>query len=260
MDDFARLATLEMGKRISEARAEVVFSADILAYYAKHAQDFLAPTKLHPRLGAAHMQNSPIGVLFCVESWNFPYYQLARVAGPQLMAGNVLVVKHAANVPQCAIAFEKLLLDANAPVGAYTNLLISHEQSNRVIDDPRVKGVALAGSVAAGRTIAARAGQNLKKSSMELGGSDAFIVLEDADLDRTVPWAVWGRMVNAGQTCSAAKRFIVLESIADKFLARFKHALEALKPGDARQAHPAVWLVHADDDPVRHPARQPCFS
>ena len=141
----------------------------------------------------------------------------------------MLVVKHAANVPQCAIAFEKLLLDANAPVGAYTNLLISHEQSSRVIDDPRVKGVALTGSVAAGRTIAARAGQNLKKSSMELGGSDAFIVLEDADLDRTVPWAVWGRMVNAGQTCSAAKRFIVLESIADKFLARFKHALEALK-------------------------------
>ena len=144
----------------------------------------------------------------------------------------MLVVKHAANVPQCAIAFEKLLLDANAPVGAYTNLLISHEQSSRVIDDPRVKGVALTGSVAAGRTIAAWAGQNLKKSSMELGGSDAFIVLEDADLDRTVPWAVWGRMVNAGQTCSAAKRFIVLESIADKFLARFKHALEALKPGD----------------------------
>jgi len=232
VDDFARLETLEMGKRIDEARGEVKFSGDILAYYAQHAESFLAPVKLHPQHGEAHMESSPIGVLFCVEPWNFPYYQLARVAGPQLMAGNVLVVKHAGCVPQCAIAFEKLLLDAGAPVGAYTNLLISYEQSDRVIDDPRVKGVALTGSVAAGRCVAARAGQNLKKSTMELGGSDAFIVLDDADLDKTIPWAVWGRMYNAGQTCCAAKRFIVLDAVADEFLARFKAALEALKPGD----------------------------
>ena len=232
VDDFAKLATLEMGKRIDEARGEVKFSADILAYYAEHAEAFLAPVKLHPKAGEAHMESSPIGVLFCVEPWNFPYYQLARVAGPQLMAGNVLVVKHAACVPQCAIAFEKLLLDAGAPVGAYTNLRVSHEQSMRVIDDPRVKGVALTGSVPAGRMVAARAGQNLKKSSMELGGSDAFIVLDDADLDKTIPWAVWGRMYNGGQTCCAAKRFIVLDAVADKFLAKFKTALEALKPGD----------------------------
>ena len=178
------------------------------------------------------MESSPIGVIFCVEPWNFPYYQLARVAGPHLMAGNVMVVKHAGCVPQCAIAFEKLWIDAGAPAGPYTNLLISHEQSDKVIDDPRIKGVALTGSVAAGRSIAARAGQNLKKSSMELGGSDAFIVLEDADLEKTIPWAVWGRMYNAGQTCCAAKRFIVVDEIADKFLAKFKTALEALKPGD----------------------------
>ena len=232
VDDFARLQTLEMGKRIDEARGEVRFSGDILAYYAKHAEAFLAPSQLHPKTGEAHMESSPTGVLFCVEPWNFPYYQLARVAGPQLMAGNVLVVKHAGCVPQCAIAFEKLLLDAGAPVGAYTNLLISYEQSDRVIDDPRVKGVALTGSVAAGRRVAARAGQNLKKSTMELGGSDAFIVLDDADLDKVIPWAVWGRMFNAGQTCCAAKRFIVLDNIADEFLARFKTALRALKPGD----------------------------
>jgi succinate-semialdehyde dehydrogenase/glutarate-semialdehyde dehydrogenase len=232
VDDFARLATLEMGKRIAEARAEVVFSGDILAYYARHAEQFLAPVRLHPQAGEAHMESSPTGVLFCVEPWNFPYYQLARVAGPQLMAGNVLVVKHAGCVPQCAIAFEKLLLDAGAPVGAYTNLLISHEQADRVIDDPRVKGVALTGSVAAGRQVAARAGQNLKKSTMELGGSDAFIVLDDADLDKTVPWAVWGRMYNGGQTCCAAKRFIVMEAVADAFLAKFKTALQALTPGD----------------------------
>ena len=232
VDDFAKLETLEMGKRINEARGEVKYSGDILAYYAQHAESFLAPLKLHPELGEAHMESSPLGVLFCVEPWNFPYYQLARVAGAQLMAGNVLVVKHAGCVPQCAIAFEKLLLDAGAPPGAYTNLLISHEQSERVIDDPRIKGVALTGSVAAGRLVAARAGQNMKKSVMELGGSDAFIVLDDADLDKTLPWAVWGRMYNAGQTCCAAKRFIVMEAVADRFLAKFKTALEALEPGD----------------------------
>ena len=232
VDDFAKLETLEMGKLIGEARGEVKFSGDILAYYAQHAESFLAPAKLHPKVGEAHMESSPIGVLFCVEPWNFPYYQLARVAGPQLMAGNVLVVKHAGCVPQCAIAFEKLLLDAGAPVGAYTNLLISYEQSDIVIDDPRVKGVALTGSVSAGRSVAARAGQNLKKSTMELGGSDAFIVLDDADIDKTIPWAVWGRMYNGGQTCCAAKRFIVMEAVADQFLAKFKTALEALQAGD----------------------------
>jgi len=232
VDDFAKLETLEMGKRINEARGEVKFSGDILAYYAQHAESFLAPLKLHPRLGEAHMESSPLGVLLCVEPWNFPYYQLARVAGAQLMAGNVLVVKHAGCVPQCAIAFEKLLLDAGAPVGAYTNLLISHEQSEQVIDDPRIKGVALTGGVAAGRLVAARAGQNMKKSVMELGGSDAFIVLDDADLETTLPWAVWGRMYNAGQTCCAAKRFIVMEAVADRFLTKFKTALEALAPGD----------------------------
>jgi len=232
VDSFARLETLEMGKRIDEARGEVQFSADILDYYAEHAEAFLAPVKLHPKVGAAHMESSPIGVLFCVEPWNFPYYQLARVAGPQLMAGNVLAVRHASSVPQCAIVFEKLLLDAGAPVGAYTNMFLSHDQANLVIDDRRIKGVALTGGVEAGRSIATRAGQNLKKSTMELGGTDAFIVLEDADMEKTIPWAVWGRMYNAGQTCCAAKRFIVLDAVADAFLAKFKSAMEALKPGD----------------------------
>ena len=232
VDDFARLETLEMGKRIEEARGEVVFSADILSYYAQHGEAFLAPVKLHPERGEAHMESSPLGVLFCVEPWNFPYYQLARVAGPQLMAGNVLVVKHAGCVPQCAIAFEKLLLDAGAPEGAYTNLLISHEQANQVIDDPRIRGVALTGSVEAGRSIAARAGKALKKTSLELGGSDAFIVMDDADLERTIPWAVWGRMYNAGQTCCAAKRFIVQEGIADRFLDKLMSALSQLVVGD----------------------------
>src|SRR3984957_3810969 len=231
-DEFALTMTLEMGKRINEARGEGEFSSNILAYYAKNAERFLAPVKLKPSLGEGHMESSPIGVIFCVEPWNFPYYQLARIAGPHLMAGNVVVVKHAGIVPHCAIVFEKLWIDAGAPAGLYTNLLFPHEQSDHVVDDPRIKGVALTGSVAAGRSIASRAGTNLKPSSMELGGSDAFIVLEDADLEHTIKWAVWGRMYNAGQTCCAAKRFIVVDKIYDKFLEQFQAALTALKPGD----------------------------
>jgi succinate-semialdehyde dehydrogenase / glutarate-semialdehyde dehydrogenase len=232
VDELANTMTLEMGKRIVEAKGEVEFSANILGYDAKNAERFLANVELHPALGEGHMESSPIGVIFGVEPWNFPYYQLARVAGPHLMAGNVLLVKHAGCVPRCAIAFEKLWTDAGAPAGLYTNLLISHDQSNDLIDDPRIKGVALTGSVAAGRSVAARAGQNLKPSSMELGGSDAFIVLEDADLEHTIKWAVWGRMYNTGQTCCAAKRFIVVEKLADRFVEKFRAALGALKAGD----------------------------
>ena len=232
VDQFAHVMTLEMGKRISEAKGEIEFSSQILKYYAENAERFLADVPLHPEHGEGHMESSPMGVVFCVEPWNFPYYQLARVAGPHLMAGNTIMVKHAGCVPQCAIAFEKLWLDAGAPPGLYTNLLISHEQSSSMIGDRRIKGVALTGSTAAGRIIAASAGKNLKPSSMELGGSDAFIILEDADIAHTIKWAVWGRMYNCGQTCCAAKRFIAVESVADKFLAEFKEALSALKPGD----------------------------
>jgi succinate-semialdehyde dehydrogenase/glutarate-semialdehyde dehydrogenase len=235
-DEFAKPVTLEMGKLIAEARGEVALSADILDYYAWNAEEFLSPQILKPKSGEAVIENTPFGVLFGVQPWNFPYYQLARFAAPNLMAGNVVMVKHAGCVPQCAIAFEKLWRDAGAPAGAYTNLLISHDQVNRVIDDPRIKGVALTGSVEAGKRVAARAGQNLKKSTMELGGSDAFIVLEDADLDQTVKWAVWAKMNNMGQCCVAGKRFIVVESLADKFLEKFQAALAAFKPGDPMDA------------------------
>lgn len=231
-DEFARPVTLEMGKRIAEARGEVALSADIIDYYAQNAERFLAPERLDPASGEAEIVSSPFGVLFGVQPWNFPYYQLARFAGPNLMAGNVVMVKHAGNVPQCAIAFEELWLEAGAPKGAYTNLLISHDQVNRVIDDPRIKGVALTGSVEAGKSVAARAGQNLKKSTMELGGSDAFIVLDDADLEKTVEWAVWAKMNNTGQCCVAAKRYIVVEELADRFLDKFRTALAKLEPGD----------------------------
>ena len=232
VDEFASLITLEMGKRIDEAKGEVLLSAAIIDYYAKNAESFLVPIQLTPKNGEADVESSPLGVLFGVQPWNFPYYQLARFAAPNLMAGNVVMVKHAASVPQCAVAFEQLWIDAGAPEGAYTNLRISHDQVNAVIDDRRIKGVALTGSVEAGRSVAARAGQNLKKATMELGGSDAFIVLEDADIDKTVKWAVQARMANTGQSCVAGKRFIIVEKVADEFSAKFKAALETLAPGD----------------------------
>jgi succinate-semialdehyde dehydrogenase / glutarate-semialdehyde dehydrogenase len=232
IEEFARPVTHEMGKLIDQARGEVLLSADILDYYAKNAERFLATEQLKPNSGAATIESTPFGVLFGVQPWNFPYYQIARFAAPNLMAGNVVMVKHAGCVPQCAIAFEKLCLEAGAPVGAYTNLLISHEQVTRVIEDPRIKGVALTGSLDAGKSVAGRAGQNLKKSTMELGGNDAFIVLEDADLDKTVAWAVWAKMNNTGQCCIAAKRFIVVEALAERFLEKFQSTLESLKPGD----------------------------
>jgi succinate-semialdehyde dehydrogenase/glutarate-semialdehyde dehydrogenase len=232
VEEFARPVTLEMGKLIEQARGEVLLSADIIEYYAWNAEGFLAPQALKPNSGEAVVESSPFGVLFGVQPWNFPYYQLARFAGPNLMAGNVVMVKHAGCVPQCAQAFEKLWLEAGAPAGTYTNLFISYGRVNKVIDDPRIKGVALTGSVGAGKSVAARAGQNLKKSTMELGGSDAFIVLDDADLDKTVTWAVWAKMNNTGQCCVAAKRFIVVEELADRFIEKFQEALAALKPGD----------------------------
>lgn len=229
---FAELITLEMGKLIKQSLGEVGLCADILAYYAEHAEKFLAPEKLTTERGDAVVESSPIGVLFGVEPWNFPYYQLVRFAAPNLMAGNVVMVKHASIVPQCALAFEKLFADAGAPVGAYTNLFISKDQVAKVIDDDRIRAVALTGSEGAGAIVAERAGKNLKKSTLELGGSDAFIVLEDADLDKAVKHAVAGRMGNAGQACTASKRMIVVDALADKFLEKFKAAMEGFKPGD----------------------------
>jgi len=232
VEEFAQLATVEMGKLIGESRGEVQLSADILDYYATNAERFLATEPVETKCGRAEIQSRPIGVLFGIQPWNFPYYQLARFAAPNLMAGNVVMVKHAGCVPQCAIAFELLWKQAGAPPGAYTNLRISYDQVNKVIDDPRVRGIALTGSEGAGKTVAGRAGKALKKVTMELGGSDAFIVLEDADLDKTVKWAVWGKMNNTGQCCVAAKRFIVVESVADRFLEKFQAALSTLRAGD----------------------------
>jgi succinate-semialdehyde dehydrogenase/glutarate-semialdehyde dehydrogenase len=231
-EELARLATLEMGKRIDESRGEVALSASILQYFADKAEVFLAPKKLDTAMGDARLEYSPFGVLLSIQPWNYPYYQLARFAGPHLMSGNVMLVKHAPGVPQCALAFERVLRVAGVPEGVYTNLFLSNDQSGALIDDQRVKGIALTGSERAGEALASRAGKNLKKSTMELGGSDAFVVLDDADLDHTVAMAIVGRFGNNGQTCIGAKRFIVVKSMLDKFLSRFIAAAKKLKLGD----------------------------
>jgi succinate-semialdehyde dehydrogenase/glutarate-semialdehyde dehydrogenase len=231
-EKLARLPTLEMGKRIAESRGEVELSASIMQYFADNAESFLAPKKLHSVMGDARLEYSPFGVLLSIQPWNYPYYQLARFVGPHLMSGNVMLLKHASGVPQCALAFERVLWEAGLPEGVYTNLFLSNDQSGSLIDDPRVKGIALTGSERAGQALASRAGKNLKKSTMELGGSDAFIVLDDADIDHTVAMAVLGRFANTGQTCIGAKRFIVVESMLDKFLPRFIAAVKELKLGN----------------------------
>ncbi|MBV1835029.1 NAD-dependent succinate-semialdehyde dehydrogenase [Novacetimonas pomaceti] len=238
-DHYAELLTLEMGKLFRESQQEVTLCADILDYYADRAEEFLAPQPVPDEAGRgdrAMVISQPMGVILAIEPWNFPYYQLARVVGPQFMAGNVVMVKHASNVPQSAAAFARLFQDAGAPEGLYTNMYATHRQLEDLIDDPRIVGVALTGSEGAGARIAARAGQNLKKTTMELGGSDAFIVLSDADMEHAVRWAVWGRMNNGGQCCVASKRIIVMDDIADDFLARFSAALGQLRPGDPMDA------------------------
>jgi succinate-semialdehyde dehydrogenase/glutarate-semialdehyde dehydrogenase len=231
-EQLARLATLEMGKRIAESRGEVELSASIMQHFADNAESFLAPKKIDSATGDARLEYSPLGVLLSIQPWNHPYYQLARFVGPHLMSGNVVLLKHAPGVPQCALAFERVLTEAGAPKGVYTNMFLNNDQSGSLIDDPRVKGVALTGSERAGEALASRAGRNLKKSTMELGGSDPFIVLDDADLDHTVAMAVLGRFGNGGQTCIASKRFIVVQSMMDKFLPRFITATEQLKLGN----------------------------
>ncbi|MFZ0317910.1 MAG: NAD-dependent succinate-semialdehyde dehydrogenase [Candidatus Sulfotelmatobacter sp.] len=232
LDDFATLITVEMGKLFEESRGEVSLTADILDYYADNAEKLLAPQKLNAKEADAVVESEPLGVLFCIEPWNFPYYQLVRVAAPNLMTGNTLIVKHAPNVPQCALAFEKLFLDAGAPVGAYTNVFLSNEQAALAIADVRIRGVAVTGSERAGAAVAAEAGTALKKSTMELGSNDAFIVLDDADMDTAVRWGVWGKMNTTGECCIAAKRYILDDKVADTFMARFTKDLKSLVPGD----------------------------
>jgi succinate-semialdehyde dehydrogenase/glutarate-semialdehyde dehydrogenase len=234
--ELAQLITLEMGKLFAHAEGEIKLSAEIFDYYAKHAETFLADTILNPVHGKALIRHSSVGVLLGVQPWNFPFYQVARFAAPNIMIGNTVIIKHAANVPQCAKAIETIFAEAGAPIGLYTNVLISHQLTATLIADKRIRGVSLTGSEVAGAIVAAEAGKHVKKSVLELGGSDAFIILEDADIDKAVEWAVVGRINNNGQCCVASKRFIAVKAIADEFLEKFKTKMAALVVGDPMEA------------------------
>ncbi len=234
-DAFAKILTLEMGKLLGEAKAEVELSAKIFEYYVRNAETLLKPEKLpvlDPAEGEAVVVHEPLGVLLAIEPWNFPYYQIARILAPQLSAGNTLLLKHAANVPQSAATFQKLMHDAGLPDGAFRNLYATRSQIETIINDPRVQGVALTGSEGAGAVVAAQAGKALKKSTLELGGADAFVVLADADLAKTIKWAVFGRHWNAGQVCVSSKRLIVVDEIYDDFLAGYRKGVAELVAGD----------------------------
>jgi succinate-semialdehyde dehydrogenase/glutarate-semialdehyde dehydrogenase len=229
---FACMMTLEMGKPIREARAEVEKSALGCEYYADHGAVFLADEEIASDAGRSLVAYQPLGTVLAIMPWNFPFWQVFRFAAPALMAGNTGLLKHASNVPQCALAIEQVFTEAGFPDGVFRALMIPSSQVAGVIEDARVHAVTLTGSEPAGRQVAATAGAAVKKSVLELGGSDPFIVLADADLESAVETAVASRFLNTGQSCIAAKRFIVVPEIADDFVARFKAAVEALSVGD----------------------------
>ncbi len=234
--DLAHTITLEMGKLLAHAEGEIKLSAEIFDYYAKNAEGFLADEKLNPVHGKAFIRHSPIGVLLGIQPWNFPFYQVARFVAPNMMIGNTVLIKHASNVPQCALAIENIFAEAGAPLGLYTNLFLSGQRATKLVADQRIKGVSLTGSEIAGASVATEAGKHIKKSVLELGGSDAFIILEDADIDKAVEWAVVGRINNNGQCCVASKRFIAVEGIAEAFLQKFTDKMSKLVVGDPMDA------------------------
>lgn len=234
VDELSATMVEEMGKPLADAEGEVEFSADIYRYYAEHAEQFLAdePIQLgEGSAGTAVIRREPVGVLLGIMPWNFPTYQVARFAAPNLATGNTIVLKHAPQCPRSAALLQQLFLDAGFPEGAYVNVYASNEQVAEVIADPRVQGVSLTGSERAGAAVAEIAGRNLTKVVLELGGSDPFIVLGSDDLDATVEAAVSARMENTGQACNAGKRFIVVDELYDAFVARFTEALLAASPG-----------------------------
>lgn len=230
--ELAKLMTLDMGKLIKQSEGEIESCAKIAEYFADHAKEFLAPVSYETELGEAWVEHHPLGIVMAVEPWNFPFYQLMRVFAPNCAIGNPVLAKHAGIVPQCAEAFENLVLEAGAPRGVWINLFISSDQVQEIIADPRVQGVALTGSEGAGSAVAEQAGKYIKKSTLELGGNDVFIVLDDADLEKAIKIGCQARVNNSGQVCTAAKRFILHEKIADEFKAGMLKAFQELKIGD----------------------------
>ena len=235
--ELADIIVAEMGKPVGQARGEVDFSASIYEFYADNAESLMAdePIGLSEGEGSAVVRRSSLGVLLGIMPWNFPYYQVARFAGPNLIIGNTILLKHAPQCPQSAEAMAQIYADAGFPAGAYENIYATNEQIEWVIADPRVRGVSVTGSERAGAAVAAIAGRNLKKVVLELGGSDPFIVLGTDDLDKTVEDAVAARIDNAGQSCNAAKRMIVIDELYEPFLEKFTAAITAVKQGDPRE-------------------------
>ena len=231
-EEYASLISREMGKLIKEARGEIEKCAWVCDYYADKAPEFLHDEPIESDAGKSYVAYQPLGTVLAIMPWNFPFWQVFRFAAPALCAGNTGLLKHASNVPQCAQAIEDIFHKAGFPEGVFITLMIRSGQVEKVIEDPRVKAVTLTGSEPAGRKVAATAGAVLKKSVLELGGSDPFIVLEDADLDEAVKSAVASRYLNCGQSCIAAKRFIVVDAVAEDFVARLKAGVESLQPGD----------------------------
>ncbi len=246
-EQIANIMSAEMGKLHGEALAEIEKSAGACEYYAKHAIDYLRDSDIKTEATRSYVTYEPLGCVFAIMPWNFPVWQVFRFLAPGLMAGNVALLKHATNVPRCADAIAEVLKDAGIPDGVFGVLHIDNAMAEKVIGDPRVHAITLTGSERAGRSVAATAGKFLKKCVLELGGSDPFVVLDDADLDKTIPIAVASRFSNAGQTCIAAKRFIVTEKIADAFVQRFVEAAGKLKIGDPNNAATTLApMVRAD--------------
>lgn len=232
-DELAAIIVREMGKPLAAALGEVDFAADITEYYADNAETITADQPLEILgEGSAVIRRSPLGVLLGIMPWNFPYYQVARFAAPNIVVGNTILLKHASQCPESAAAIEKMYADAGLGDGVYTNVFATNDQAARIIADPRVQGVSVTGSERAGAAVAAVAGQNLKKVALELGGSDPFIVLSTDDLDATAEAAVEARMDNNGQSCNAPKRFIVQEGLYDAFLEKFTAKMTEAKMGD----------------------------
>ena len=230
--ELARLMALEMGKPLKQGVAEAEKCAAGCDYYADHAEGHLAPEVIQTSAAKSYVAFDPLGVVLAVMPWNFPFWQVFRFAAPALMAGNAGVLKHASNVPGCALAIEEILREAGFPAGIFRTLLIGSKQVKAVIEHPLVRAVTLTGSTPAGKAVAAQAGAVIKKTVLELGGSDAYIVLEDADLDLAVNTCVTSRLINSGQSCVNAKRFIIVESLRAAFTERMVAAMRAKKMGD----------------------------
>ena len=246
-DLYARTMALEMGKPVGEGRAEVNKCAVCCEFYADHAEEFLADEVIASDASKSYVAHRPLGVVLAVMPWNFPFWQVFRFAAPALMAGNTGMLKHSSNVPRCALQIEEVFVKAGFPQDVFRTLMIGSGKVDKVIEHPAVKAVTLTGSDIAGRKVAAKAGQMLKKTVMELGGSDPFVVLADADLDEAAQVAAKARCINSGQSCIAAKRFIVEEPAYQAFLEKFKAATAALVMGDPLDDRTQVGAQARDD-------------